>query len=342
MYIKRYMIASLVLMGLVGGYVYAYITKDAMGFEFFKIHLPELPIAIWVVVPMALLFLATIFHMVVYSLVNTLKLRRYNIDYARLLESIIQAYLGKKERNNIFKTKRYELLGSILDNSMIIPIKNIRIDATDDKAKKLKGVIEAIETIKRGEVADLRPYELRYNNELVIQNDRNRYKKGELGEEDILSYSSRYDDTFCKEVYVEYVKKAPLASIERYKAYLTRDALEIILMRVNAESFKLDISNEDILALFDNFDFVAKDYMDIALLLSGSAMIPEQRMKLFETLSDKNDSAMDAYLFTLFDLEMISVAENILQNSQKDEYQNFKAYLALKECNKNYNINMFV
>ena len=71
-------------------------------------------------------------------------------------------------------------------------------------------------------------------------------------------------------------------------------------------------------------------------------MIPEQRMKLFEILSDENEDAMDAYLYTLYDLEMIAPANAILDNSQSDEYQNFKAYRALKECGKNFSIDMFV
>ena len=71
-------------------------------------------------------------------------------------------------------------------------------------------------------------------------------------------------------------------------------------------------------------------------------MIPEQRMKLFETLSDEHEDAMDSYLFTLFDLEMLAPANAILDISLPDEYMNFKAYRALKESNQHFNINLFV
>ena len=71
-------------------------------------------------------------------------------------------------------------------------------------------------------------------------------------------------------------------------------------------------------------------------------MLPEERMKLFESLSDTNEEAMDAYLFTLFDLEMLAPADEILEISQPEEYLNFKAYRALKDCNKHYNINLFI
>ena len=71
-------------------------------------------------------------------------------------------------------------------------------------------------------------------------------------------------------------------------------------------------------------------------------MIPEQRIKLFETLSENNEEALGAYLFTLFDLEMIAPADELLQGTQPNEYLNFKSYRALKDCGKNFNIELFV
>jgi hypothetical protein len=39
---------------------------------------------------------------------------------------------------------------------------------------------------------------------------------------------------------------------------------------------------------------------------------------------------------------MYSPADEILMASRDDEYLNFKAYRALKESGKNFNINLFV
>jgi hypothetical protein len=71
-------------------------------------------------------------------------------------------------------------------------------------------------------------------------------------------------------------------------------------------------------------------------------MLPEQRMKLFETLSNENELTMEAYLFTLFDLEMLTPAKEILDASQNSDYAQFKAYSSLKECGKHFNINIFI
>lgn len=71
-------------------------------------------------------------------------------------------------------------------------------------------------------------------------------------------------------------------------------------------------------------------------------MLPEQRIKLFELLSNEDEAAMEAYLFTLFDLEMLTPAKDILDISQPNEYMSFKAYSSLRDNGKHFDINLFV
>ena len=339
MYIKRYTVAALVWMGLVGWYVYAYVTQESISIDFFGIPMPSLSIALWVIIPIFILYLASVAHMTFYSMIGNFRLRKYEKDYEKLINAIIDAYLGKKERNYTFKTDRYKLLGTLLQNSIIYPMDGL-IDKIEDE--KIKMVLRAIEDIKNGNVADLKPYNLPSDNELVIQNERNRYKKEKINPETLLSNCTKYDDSLCKEVYVDYVKTASLNGIKKYKGFLTKEALHVILSRINADENTLEISNEDLIELFKKLDLSKKDYIEISSILSKGGMIPEQRMRLFEILSDEYEDAMDAYLYTLYDLEMIELANAILDNSQPDEYQNFKAYRALKECGKNFSIDMFI
>jgi len=335
MYIKRYTIASLMFFLLVGSYVYGYITKESMSIELFGIPLPSLSIAIWTLVPLVILYIASVAHMVFYSLVSTLKLRKYDKDYAKIIDSIVDAYLEKDDRSNNYKTSRYKLIGSFIDSTKFYVNKELMTDN-----KKINDVIDLIERVKRGEVVDLKPYKLSHDNELVLQNSKNRYKTGEINAEDVLSHSANYAVSFAKEVYVDFVKTSPMYAIEQYKEFLTKEALYNVLSRVNAEEHTLEISNDSLTLLFKNLELDKKEYIKISIALS--AMIPEQRMKLFEILSDENDDATDAYLFTLFDLEMLIPAAEILEISQPDEYMNFKAYYALKDCNKHFNINLFI
>ena len=339
MYIKRYTIAALVWIGLVGWYIYAYVTQESMSIDLFGVPMPSLSVALWVVTPIFVLYLASVAHMTFYSMIGNFRLRKYEKDYEKLINAIIDAYLGKKERKYTFKTDRYKLLGTLLQNSIIYPTDEM-VGKIDDE--RVTTVLKVIQDIKNGDVTDLKPYNLPSDNELVIQNERNRYKKGQITIDSILSNCTKYDDALCKEVYTDYVKTTALNGIKKYDSFLTKEALHVILSRINADENTLEISNDELIELFKKLDLSKKDYIEISSILAKGGMIPEQRMKLFEIVSDENEDAMNAYLYTLYDLEMIAPANAILDNSQADEYQNFKAYRALKECAKNFSINIFV
>jgi len=325
-------------MGLVGWYVFAYVTQESITVELFGIVLPSLSVAIWVLVPLVVLYIASVFHMSFYSMLGGFKLRRYEKDYDKIIDAIVDAYLNKAERNHTFKTPRYKLLGGLLDNTTLF-LKGEVSPTTDND--KINDVIKTVDIIKNGEVADLKLYNLKIENPLMVQNERNRYKKGDLSSEDILSHSSKYAKELCKEVYADFVKSKSVNSIEKYKEFLTKESLLEILSRINADENNIEISNEILISLFNDLDLVMKDYINISMALSHG-MIPEQRMKLFEILSSEKEEAMDAYLYTLYDLEMLAPANDILDISQSDEYQNFKAYRALKECNKHFSIELFI
>ncbi len=339
MYIKRYTIAALILMASVGAFVYAYVTQETKSIDFFGIPLPALSIAVWIVVPIFVLYVASVLHMSFYSFLGSMSLRKYEKDYNKIIDAIVDAYLGKKSRSHTFKTDRYSLLGKLLENTTIFPVGNI-IGLTENE--KIDGVLKIIDDIKNGEVVDLKPYNLLKDNELVIQNKRNKYKKGILKAEDILSNETKYADVLREEAYVDYVKTASISNLLKYKALLSKDSLYIVLARVNAEEYTLEIKNEELLSLIKSLNLSVADFIKLSAVIATGGMIPEQRIKLFEMLSDENEDAIDAYLYTLFDLEMLAPVDSILDNSSDKEYQNFKAYRALKLCNKNFSIELFV
>ncbi len=339
MYIKRYTVGASMLIALVGWYVYVYISQDSTSFDLFGVPLPTWPIAIWIVIPLILLYLASVFHMAFYSVLSSIKLRKYDKDYDKVIDAIADAYLAKAERNNVYKTPRYKLLGSIIDSTTLFPTQALRANTQNDR---LDAVINLIDDIRKGEVVDLKKYDLKNSNSLVIQNDKNRYKKGDLSAENILKYSSRYDSSLVKEAFSDFVKTASISAIKDNKEFLTKESLFVILNRINAQENGIKLENEELLELLDVLKLDTKELIELSVVLASSGVMPEQRMKLFETLSEKREDAVEAYLFTLFDLEMITHADEILANSQKDEYENFKAYSALKECGKNFNINLFI
>lgn len=87
-------------------------------------------------------------------------------------------------------------------------------------------------------------------------------------------------------------------------------------------------------------DLNSLDYLYLAVTMAKN-MLPEQRIAIMEKLSDDDEKALDGYLFTLFDLEMIDKANDLLHMTSEEEYPLFKAYADLKACNKHYDIKRF-
>jgi len=134
---------------------------------------------------------------------------------------------------------------------------------------------------------------------------------------------------------------APLHLLEKYRDYMTFPALLSIVSRINAEENTLSIPNQTVV------DFVGRvqglsslDYLYVAINM-GEHILPEQRIAVFELLSDSDDKALDGYLFTLFDLEMVDKAKELLHMTAEGEYVLFKAYADLKGCNKLYDVKRF-
>lgn len=338
MHIKKYTIAAFILIVAVGWYVYAFVTQESASIGFFGLALPSMPIAVLVIIPLTILYIASVVHMLFYSLISALRLRKHEKDHDRIVDSMVDAYLGKENRSSSFKTEKYKLLGYLVDNATLVPTEDFDFEVEN---KKINDVLTAINGIKKGEVVDLRRYSLPPSNAYVIQNDRNRYKKAAISAEEILVGVNKFDISLRKEVYVDFVKTAPLNAIEKHKNALTKESLFVILSRVNADVKTLVMSNESLISLFKDLKLTSKEYIEASKKLS-KAMLPEQRIKLFETLSNENDAATEAYLFTLFDLEMLTSAKEILDISQPNEYAHFKAYSSLRECGKHFDINLFI
>ncbi len=341
MYLKRYSIAAFILMVIVGWYVYAYVpgAQGSVSIPFFGVNLPPVNIALLVVIPMLLLYIASVGHMAFYSMLGGFKLKKYDKDYNRLIDALCDAFLSKEDREHEFKTDRYRLLGKVVDNSKVFPQTEKLLDIENEK---LKNIIELIHKVKQGEVVNLKKLGLSPTNPLMVQNNLNRYKSGELSAEEILINAKNYDENFLKEVFKDFVKEANGEKImQYYKEFMTKQALETIIERAASDENGIELTPEELVELIMSVHPTREEYIKYSKML-GKGVMPETRLKVFELLSEKDDEATPAYLYTAFDLEMMDLAEEILESSQPDEYKNFRAYKALKECNKNYNIDLFV
>ena len=337
MYLKRYTIGSVVFMLFVGWYISQFLGyAQTESISLFGVPLPSLPIAILVLLPVVVFFIMSITHMMYYSLKGYFKLRNYEKDYEKLVEAIINTLLLKKQ-SHTYKTERYSLLGKLVEHVAIDPGSDpIK---TDDE--KINAALDIVHNVNGGKPVDLKKYNLSNDNPLVLQNQKNRMMNEDLSAEAILGKSDKYSEDILEKAFANYASTAPMYAIEKHQEYITKDALYIVLARVNSEENTLEITNEALLSLINRLVLTKSDYLSISKELSIH-MVPEQRMKLFETLSEQDEEAQDAFLYTLFDLEMIEQAKEFLETVGKEDMLKFRAYLALKEAGQHFSINLFI
>ena len=79
---------------------------------------------------------------------------------------------------------------------------------------------------------------------------RNRYKKGDISAEDILNGKEKFDVSLQREVYIDFVKNAPLQGIEKYKANMTKESLNENLQRINPHKHTHKVPKETHQAIY--------------------------------------------------------------------------------------------
>jgi len=337
MYLKRYTIGSVIFMLFIGWYISQFLGfSQTESISLFGLPLPSLPVAVLILLPVVTLYIMSVAHMTYYSIKSYFKLRNYQKDYTMLVDMIMDELLNKNHHYN-FKTEPYKLLSKVLENtSMSIDDK---IELTENE--KVNNVMKMLSDVKEGKVVDLKKFNLAADNVLVLQNQKNRMMNSDLSSEAILGKSDKYSTEILEKAYADYASTAPMYALEKHQEYITKEALFTIISRVNSEENTLEVSNEGLLGLINRLVLTREDFLNISKALSIH-MVPEQRMKLFETLSEQLEEAQDAFLYTLLDLEMIEQAKEFLESVPSDDMLKFRAYLALKESGQNFSINLFI
>lgn len=336
MQLKRYTIASLILMILVAAAVYS-IDNESISFDLLGMHFPNLPVAFWVVVPLIIMYLASLLHMGVYALVGNFKLRRLNKDHEKMIDALRDSLLGVIERNYVYKSDTYKLMGKLIDNALILPYDTLRSVGNE----KIDEALELMRDVKEKKKVDIKKFHLPSTTSIAIQNNLNRFERGEMDADSVLSRPDSYGEIVCAKAYESYVKTASVGSVMKFKHLFTKASLIDFVQRINAGENGIQITNEDLATIFASLKLNSHDWIDLSEAMSKN-MLPEQRIRLFEMLSEHNDEAMEGYLYTLYDLQMIDTANEILNNTAHNDYLIFKAYRDLKKANKHYDIAIFL
>ncbi len=335
MHLRRYTLAAILLIAAVGTYVYQAVTKAEYSLDILGIHI-NLPIAVWIVIPMFLLYVASFFHMLYYGFRAHMRRKRVTKDIEKLADAIFWDILKSPKKHN-YMDKRIRPVGAALDAGCD------DVSKMDKKAvhELIRDAIDVVTAIKHGEVLDLSKYKLDKSNEYAVLNGLNMLKAEPERAEEVLRRTPYYDRRVIHEAVRIFVEKASENQIERYVEFIDMEVLMHLVETMDQRNDQNGISLSLIGKILTRLEPTACDY----LLLSKKLVkhyTPHELLAFFERLVSHDEKAFRAYLFTLMEFEMLDKASELLQDTQRGEYLDFKAYLDLRRSGKHYPIDLLL
>ncbi|BDY12318.1 hypothetical protein [Hydrogenimonas cancrithermarum] len=335
MHLKRYTLASIFLIAAVGIYVYKVVSPGTYSLELLGVNV-SLPIAVWIVIPMILLYLASFFHMLYYGFKGYLSKKRIARDIHKLADALYWDILKSPKKHN-YTDKEIRKIGVVLDTGCD--------DFTKVDKKRcnehIRDAIDLIIAIKHGEFVDLKKMGLEKSNPYVIQNWLNFLKHEPERAEEILRKSESYDPKVVHEAIRLFVEKANEQQLEKYAQFVDMGVLMHLLDTMEAREEKERISLNMIEKLLTRNNPTDCDYLLISRKLS-KLYTPHELLALFEKLVAQDEKVFKAYIFTLIEFEMLDKANELLEDTQRGEYLDFKAFLDLRRAGKHYPIDLLL
>ncbi len=329
-----YIIASIVLMSIVGIFVYT-INPGNYTIEEFGIPV-TIPIAVWVVAPMIILMFASVVHMIFYSTRNFFKFKKWEKDTLSLDDALYWSLLHEP------KAHKFNL-PLLKQTASLLSVASVKVDgAVDDISDKLRGALTLVSEIERGEYVDLKAKKLANalssDNPLVIKNLLNRLEKDENFVEEVLQNKDAYEKEVFDKALSLFVQKANFTKAKKYIKIFDKKALLTLLKRVNKDD-NLELSKEILDEFITHLEptLECADYLQISTLMMKH-LSPDENLKLWREYEKKYSKAEIAYLYLLFEYEMIDKAGEYLDEHNEDEFKRFRALYDLKKEHKKYKI----
>ena len=334
---KKYIIAAIILIGATVGYAMYLNLGD------YTLNIPQLqfeytlPIYIWIAVPAGVLFIATILHMIYYGSKNYFAKRAIDKDI-KILEGIIKKRLLKENANDLLTTDGLKNIGDI--------IKQMDINLTDNivtSSKELNDIIQKINLINKGKYLSYKELKLSSDNPFYQKNLFNRVKEDITFALDVLRENDRYSLELIESAFERVVEDKSMTTIKKIlpNLKLTNNMIKKLLQKNSNTTKEFALSNEDILKYIREADFTNEELIALAKAYKKT-LSPDQLIKLYEDIAADNAKFTPAYLYVLFDFQMIDQAKDILLNSQPNEYKVYKALLDLRAAGKHYSLDDLV
>jgi len=332
MRIGLYTFASLALIGLIAAFAYT-VNPGNFVYELAGINL-NFPIALWVAIPMLILLLMTIFHMMYHGTKSYFARRKWIRDANEIQDALYWSLL-KEPKEHHFSIPEIKSGAALLSVSSLDTLNSV-----EGLSDKLGKTMNWVKKIQEGEYVDLKEKKvakfLSASNPLVIQNTLNRLEDNTEFAESVLMSKDEHAPEVASRALEVLVGKESLFKMRRFAKMLNGTHLIQILERADA--------GEDVGLTADNVDFLSQnivlkcaEYMRLARS-TIKKLTPDENLTLFKKLAQESEAAQNAYLYLLFQYEMLDEVKAYLEESEEDDFKPFRALYILKKGKYNYRV----
>jgi len=327
-----YIFATLALVAIIGALAYTVnpdkYTVELMGMQF------EFHIAVWLILPMLILFVFTLAHMFFYGLRNYLMLKKWHKD-TLCLENALYASLIHEPKAHKYAIEDIASVAVLLSKSSIHLFDNV-----EGLSPKLSRITHLIQKIKNGEYIDLKEHKLlktfKEGNPLLIQNRLNRLKSDETFVQDVMRSSSEYSKEVQAEALYIFATESDFIEARKYIKVFDEKHLLLMLKRMNSEN-NLALTGDILNEFVDILKLKCQDFISIARI-TKKYFKPEENLALFYDYQVQNEKAQNAYLYLLFEYELLEKASHYLQEQREHEFMKFRALYILKREHTGYKL----
>jgi len=329
MRLALYIFATLALMGIVAAFTYT-INPDYYALELMGINF-NFPMAAWIVAPMVLLFIFTLIHMLFYGLKNYFILKKWHKDTNTIEDALYWSLVNEP------KEQKYSI-GEVGNCAVLLGKSSLNvIDNVEGLTPRLARVVNLIQKVKGGEYVDFKEEKMgkvfNAGNPILIQNRLNRLENDEKFVEDVMKSTSEYSKPVQAEALKTFAQKVDFVQARKYVKVFDVKNFFVMLDRVTAED-KLEPTPEILTEFVHALDIGCQDFIRIASV-TKKYFNPEENLILFRTYQAENTKAQNAFLYLLFEYELLEQVAQYLQEHEEDEFIKFRAWYTLKQEHNN-------
>ncbi|MBN2768872.1 MAG: hypothetical protein JXQ68_07180 [Campylobacterales bacterium] len=330
MRIGLYLFAAITLTIFIGVIAY-FINPANYMVSAFGLNL-NLPVAIWIILPMSILLVFSALHILYYGTKNFFKLRAWRKDMQTLEDGLYWSIL-QEPKGERYTTQEMQDGASFLSEAKVLVSRESEI-----KNEKIKEAAEIVNKIMDGEYVDLKNISKRISKEnpINVQNMLNRLNSDSKFITIVLKDNAEYPKDIVSEAVDRFVEDADFSTAIKYINLLSKEHFYTMLARMD-DGETLGLDAEIAKKFIEALGFECVDYIMLAAAISKSWQ-PDSALSFFNGLRKEDEKPESGYLYLLFVYEMLSEVKDFFEANPENEFKKFKMFYALKQTGTGYKI----